>query len=128
MASSDARVSDYGQFHTRKNAVALASYYGLVTFVDDLIGKILRVVDQKNLHDNTQIFYLSDHGDNIGERDFWGKSNFYEESAGVPCIIKGPNIPAGKVCKTPVSLIDIHPTILQTAGYRLRDEARCITH
>jgi choline-sulfatase len=73
-------------------------------------------MDTKNLHDNTQIFYLSDHGDNIGERDFWGKSNFYEESVGVPCIIKGSTIPAGKVCKTPVSLIDIHPTILKTAG------------
>ena len=56
--------------------MALASYYGLVTFVDDLIGKILQVVDQKNLHDNTQIYYLSDHGDNIGERDFWENQIF----------------------------------------------------
>ncbi|MFL2844895.1 MAG: sulfatase-like hydrolase/transferase [Candidatus Puniceispirillaceae bacterium] len=103
-------------FTPEKTRVALASYYGLVTFVDDLIGKILKLVDQKNLQDNTQIFYLSDHGDNIGERDFWGKSNFYEESVGIPCIIKGPNMPIGKVCKTPVSLIDIHPTILQTLG------------
>ena len=103
-------------FTPEKTRVALASYYGLVTFVDDLIGKILQAVDAKGLQDNTQIFYLSDHGDNIGERDFWGKSNFYEESVGVPCIIKGPNIPAGKVCKTPVSLIDVHPTILKTAG------------
>ena len=103
-------------FTPEKTRVALSSYYGLVTFVDDLIGKILQVVDQKNLNENTQIFYLSDHGDNIGERDFWGKSNFYEESVGVPCIIKGPNIPTGKVCKTPVSLIDVYPTILQTFG------------
>jgi choline-sulfatase len=103
-------------FTPEKTRVALSSYYGLVTFVDDLIGKILQVVDQKNLNENTQIVYLSDHGDNIGERDFWGKSNFYEESVGVPCIIKGPNIPTGKVCKTPVSLIDVYPTILQTFG------------
>lgn len=103
-------------FTPEKTRVALASYYGLVTFIDDLIGKILAAVDRNNLNNNTQIFYLSDHGDNIGERDFWGKSNFYEESVGVPCIIKGPKIPGGKVCKTPVSLIDFHPTILKTAG------------
>ncbi len=103
-------------FTQEKTRVALASYYGLVTFIDDLIGKILQVLDVKNLNTNTQILYLSDHGDNIGERDFWGKSNFYEESVGIPCIIKGPNIPAGKVCKTPVSLIDMYPTILKTAG------------
>ena len=103
-------------FTPEKTRVALASYYGLVTFIDDLIGKILAAVGQNNLNNNTQILYLSDHGDNIGERDFWGKSNFYEESVGVPCIIKGPNIPGGKICKTPVSLIDVHPTILKTAG------------
>ena len=45
-----------------------------------------------------------------------GKVKILRESVGVPCIIKGPNIPAGKVCKTPVSLIDIYPTILQTYG------------
>ena len=104
------------EFTLERTRVALASYYGLVTFIDDLIGKILKTVEQNNLGDNTQIFYLSDHGDNIGERDFWGKSNFYEESVGVPCILKGPAIPAGKVSKTPVSLVDVYPTILKTAG------------
>ena len=103
-------------FTLERTRVALTSYYGLVTFVDDLIGKILEAVEQNNLGDNTQIFYLSDHGDNIGERDFWGKSNFYEESVGVPCILKGPTIPAGKISKTPVSLVDVYPTILKTAG------------
>ena len=107
-------------FTPEKTRVALASYYGLVTFIDDLIGKILETIDQSNLNNNTQIFYLSDHGDNIGERDFWGKSNFFEESVGIPCIIKGPDIPAGKVCKTPVSLIDIYPTILKSAGINHR--------
>ena len=82
---------------------------------DDLIGKILQVVDEKNLHDNTQIFYLSDHGDNIGERDFWGKSNFYEESVGVPCIIKGPSIPAGKVTSGDLRRVGGDPWIRQNA-------------
>ena len=103
-------------FTPERTQIALASYYGLVTFIDDLIGKILDTVDHLDLGDMTQIFYLSDHGDNIGEREFWGKSNFYEESVGIPCIIKGPDIPAGKICKTPVSLVDVHPTILKNAG------------
>ena len=105
-------------FTEERTRIALASYYGLVTFIDDLIGKILKAVDQYNLRNNTQIFYLSDHGDNIGEREFWGKSNFYEESVGIPCIIKGPDIPAQKICKTPVSLVDVYPTILKNAGIK----------
>ena len=84
-------------FTPERTRVALASYYGLVTFIDDLIGKILQAVDQNKLSNNTQIIYLSDHGDNIGERDLWGKSNFYEESVGIPCIIKGPNVPSGRI-------------------------------
>ena len=106
-------------FTPEKTRVALASYYGLVTFIDDLIGKILETIDKNNLNKTTQVFYLSDHGDNIGERDFWGKSNFFEESVGIPCIIKGPTFPVGKVCKTPVSLIDIYPTILKSAGIKI---------
>jgi choline-sulfatase len=103
-------------FTSERTRVALASYYGLVTFIDDLIGKVLGAVQQNGLSDKTQILYLSDHGDNIGERDLWGKSNFYEESVGIPCIIKGPGIPAGKTLKTPVSLVDVYPTILKTSG------------
>ena len=103
-------------FTPEKTQIALTSYYGLVSFVDELIGKILTAVKSLELEDSTQIIYTSDHGDNIGERDLWGKSNFFEESVGIPLIIAGPDVPVGKVCKTPVSLIDIYPTILETAN------------
>ena len=103
-------------FTPEKTRIALTSYYGLVSFIDDLIGKILAAVKSLELEDSTQIIYTSDHGDNIGERDLWGKSNFYEESVGIPLIMAGPDIPVGKVCQTPVSLIDIYPTILDTAN------------
>ena len=103
-------------FTPERTQIALTSYYGLVSFVDKLIGKILTAVKSLELEDSTQIIYTSDHGDNIGERDLWGKSNFFEESVGIPLIIAGPDVPVGKVCKTPVSLIDIYPTILETAN------------
>jgi choline-sulfatase len=115
-AMRDCQITD--NFTPDKTRIALASYYALVSFVDDLIGKILNELHDLGLTNNTQITYLSDHGDNIGERDLWGKSNFYEESVGIPCIIAGPSIPENKVCDTPISLIDIHPTILTTAGLK----------
>ena len=127
MASSDARVSNYGQFHARKTRVALASYYGLVTFVDDLIGKILQVVDQKNLHDNTQIYYLSDHGDNIGERDF-GENQIFTRICWSAMHHQGPGHTGRKSLYNP-SFINRHPSNdTSNSRYRLRDEARCITH
>lgn len=40
----------------------------------------------------------------------------HEESAGIPMIMAGCGIPESKVCRTPVSLVDMHPTILEGAG------------
>ena len=42
----------------------------------------------------TRVVYTSDHGDNTGARGLWGKSTFYEESAGVPLIVAGPEVPS----------------------------------
>jgi choline-sulfatase len=95
---------------------AMAAYYGMVSFLDDNIGRILGTLDRVGLTDDTAIIYTADHGDNLGARTFWGKSNMYDESAGVPLIMKGPGIAAGKRVATPVSLLDAYPTILSLAG------------
>ena len=65
---------------------------------------------------NTRVIYTSDHGDNAGARGLWGKSTLYEESSGVPMIVAGPGLPAGRVVATPVSHIDCAPAILDAAG------------
>ena len=94
---------------------AVAAYYGMVSFLDDNIGRVLAALDEAGLAEDTLIIYTSDHGDNLGTRTFWGKSNMYEESAGIPLILKGPGVGRGRV-GTPVSLIDAHPTILEATG------------
>ena len=63
--------------------------------------------------------YTSDHGDNLGARGLWGKSTMYEEIAGVPMILAGPGVPAGKRVATPVSHVDAFPTILEIAGEKM---------
>ena len=46
----------------------------------------------------------------------WGKSTHYDDAVGVPLILAGPGVPSGTVCKTPVSLIDLAPTMLDAVG------------
>ena len=99
--------------HRRK---AIANYYGLITFADENIGRVLEAISDNNFEENTCIAYVSDHGDSMGARSMWGKSTMFEESVGIPLILKGPNISGGKVVKTPVSLVDFHPTLLQSVG------------
>ncbi len=94
---------------------AMSAYYGLCTWLDHNVGEILAALDDAGLTDNTTVVYTSDHGDNVGARGLWGKSNMYEESAAVPMIMAGPDVPAG-TCDTPVSLLDLSATIAAHFG------------
>lgn len=104
---------NYDDFVTEESLpVLMKSYYGTTSYLDSNIGKVLAALDETGLRDNTIIIYTSDHGENLGTRRLWGKSNMYEEASFIPMIISGPEIPGGKVSDTPVTLIDIAPTIL----------------
>ena len=94
---------------------AMSAYYGLCTWLDHNVGQILAALDDHGLSDRTTVVYTSDHGDNLGARGLWGKSNMYEESVAVPMILAGPDIPTG-VCSTPVSLLDLSLTIARHFG------------
>ena len=113
-----ARVVDYGShFHTDDDVRrAIAGYSGLVSFMDEQMGQVLATLASTGLSGNTLVIYTSDHGDNLGARGLWGKSTMYEESAGVPMILAGPGIDAGRVVHTPVSHVDCAVTILEAAG------------
>jgi choline-sulfatase len=96
--------------------MAIACYFGLISWLDSNVGKILQAVTDNGFAENTTVIYTSDHGDNVGARGLWGKSNLYEEAAAIPLIVAPP---VGKqeksvadVCDTPVSLIDVAETII----------------
>lgn len=95
---------------------ALAGYLGLCTFLDDNIGNVLKALDDAGLTDETRVVYTSDHGDNLGARGLWGKSNMYEEAVAVPLIVAGPGVPEGRVVETPTNLLDLYPLIVDGAG------------
>ena len=97
---------------------ALSGYFGLVSYLDENIGKILTALEDTGLASDTAVMYTSDHGDNLGARGLWGKSTMYEQIAGVPWILAGPDVPAGRRIETPVSHVDALPTILELAGER----------
>ncbi|MDF2959538.1 MAG: hypothetical protein K0S39_1273 [Paenibacillus sp.] len=98
---------------------ALASYYGLITLVDDYLGRMLDVVDGSSLKENTIVVYISDHGEMAGQHGIWQKQCFYESSVKVPMIIRMPECLGGKSIKENVSLVDLIPTILELAGIKL---------
>lgn len=99
-----------------RRRLAIATYFGLVTYLDEQIGRILDALDRLGLSATTRIVYSSDHGEDNGSRGLWGKGNLYRESTNVPMILSGPDIPAGKVCTTNVNLVDLYPTFVDALG------------
>ena len=75
--------------------------------MDAQVGKVLDALTESPFADNTRIIYSSDHGEMAGEHGFWFKVTMHEGSAGIPMILAGPDVPAEKVCQTPVGLIDL---------------------
>ena len=120
------RMDDYLQIDRHltpeRRLQATAAYFGLCTFVDHQIGRVLDGLAECGLEENTRVIYTSDHGDNVGARGMWGKSNMYEESAGIPLIIAGDGIPKGKVSSTTTSLLDSYQTIMDGVGLDLTPE------
>lgn len=94
----------------------LATYYAQCEFVDAQVGQVLTALEQNGLVDRTRVVYASDHGAMIGARGLFGKFSLYDEAAAIPMIMAGPDIAAGKVVHTPVSLLDCAPTIVEAVG------------
>ncbi len=95
---------------------AIAAYYGMVTCVDDQVGRMLAELDRQGLAENTLVIYTSDHGESLGEHGLFFKKCSYEGSVGVPLVMRGPGIPPGAQIDAPVDLADVYPTLLDAVG------------
>lgn len=106
-----AQFYNYGDyFDETRMREAKAAYYGLTSFMDDCVGRVLTALETSGQADNTVVIYVSDHGDMMGDHGFWTKQVMYEASAGVPMIAAGPGLPAGRRVSTCASLTDIAAT------------------
>ena len=102
------------------------AYYGLMTYVDDKVGELMASLEENGLAENTVIVFCSDHGDMLCEKGMVQKRCFYEWSARVPLIVRFPDgWKAGTTVDSPVSLIDILPTVLDLAGREEEQRLEC---
>ncbi|MDF3130329.1 sulfatase-like hydrolase/transferase [Kiritimatiellaeota bacterium B1221] len=94
-----------------------AYYYASISFVDYQVGRILDALDEQGFTDNTLVLFTSDHGELLGDFGSVGKRSYHEPVCNVPLLLRGPGmVPGGNISTTPVSLIDITRTLLDTAG------------
>lgn len=91
-------------------------YSALVTQLDEHIGMLLRGLADRGLAEDTIVMFTSDHGDMIGEHGRLWKFVLYEAAVRVPCMIRWPGAQKPRLESSPISFVDLFPTILRAAG------------
>jgi choline-sulfatase len=91
------------------------AYYAMISYCDELLGRLLATLERLGLADDTVVLVTSDHGDMLGERGLWYKMVFFERALRVPLIAAGPGIARGARVAIPVSQLDLLPTLLELA-------------
>lgn len=100
-----------------------ALYYGQISHVDAAIGRVLAELDELGLCKNTAVFFVSDHGDMLGDHGLSQKNVPHEPSVRVPMILHWPGRTAeGAVCDDLAGLTDLFPTLLDGLTLTYPDE------
>ncbi len=97
----------------------IAMYYGLTTWVDDAVGRMLSALDSSGLAESTIVVFTSDHGDYLGSHGRVQKGGLHEESIRIPLLFRWPTLPGSRarvVSGQVASLVDLAPTILDLIG------------
>jgi arylsulfatase A-like enzyme len=116
--------ASWGNFGNEYAQNSRRHYYANITFIDDQVGEIIKVLKEKKMYDNALICFTADHGDMMGDHYHWRKTYAYEGSAKIPYIVKWPEnfgISRKKV-DAPVELRDFLPTFLDAAGIDVPDD------
>jgi arylsulfatase A-like enzyme len=101
-------------------AHCVSQYDGGIAYMDAQVGRLVDSLKQRGLYDSTMIVVTADHGEAFGEKHLVLHGNSaYQNLIHVGLLIKYPNSAQKGVVESPVSLIDIAPTILNVAGYEV---------
>jgi arylsulfatase K len=95
-------------------------YFAMCAEADAIVGEVMSALQESGLTDDTIIIFSSDHGELALEHQQYYKMSLLEGSARVPLVLKGPGIKAGRRIETPVSLVDMAPTVCDLAGIERR--------
>jgi len=93
--------------------------YGMITLIDDCIGRVLKSLDELGLSENTIVCFTSDHGELLGDHGLVEKGPLpYHSLMRVPFIIYDPDIQPSRV-GAPMSNVDVMPTLLELVGLQI---------
>ena len=111
-------IPEHGQLDDSLARNLIHGYYASVTYMDALIGELIKGLDDLGLRENTTIVFWSDHGYFLGEHGFWCKHSTFEEAVKIPFIISSPNHIKNKTTTSFTELVDVYPTLCDIANIK----------
>ena len=106
----------------RQLAEMTANYYGMISFIDHNVGRIVATLSELGLGEDTLVVYTTDHGELLGNHGLYLKHPIpYEDLLRVTLVARGPGVTAGRVVAEPVSTLDLTPTFYEYAGVAAQD-------
>ena len=95
-------------------------YYACVSYIDSLVGRLIRTLNDLNILKETVICIWGDHGYHLGEQGLWTKANNYELSVRVPLIFSIPmQKKQGSKPNGLVELVDLYPSICEACQIKI---------
>jgi arylsulfatase A-like enzyme len=110
-------VENAGWDWNKRHADRLA-YFQTLAGLDDNIGRLLDVLDELNLAENTLVLYMGDNGYYLGEHGLGDKRTAYEESIRIPYLLRYPAAVKPAVRDELVLNLDVAATVLDACGLR----------
>ncbi len=103
--------------------VNIRAYLASITYADAQIGRLLDAWNNSKYSENGIVVLWGDHGWHLGEKQHWSKRTLWETGTRTPLIFASKeNFKGGKTCNTPVSLIDIFPTLVDFCNLPFRHD------
>ncbi|WP_440873659.1 sulfatase [Thalassotalea sp. PLHSN55] len=101
-----------------KKKEIMHGYSACVSYIDFLVGDLIKTLKQQGLYDNTIILFTSDHGYKLGEYDRWAKYTLMEKDSVVPLLVRVPSLKETHGTRTNaiVGLIDLYPTLAELSS------------
>lgn len=96
-------------------------YLGTVRRIDEAYGRLLDALESLGLRDETVVLFSSDHGCHFKTRNSEYKRSCHESSIRVPTVITGPGFFGGGALRELVSIVDLPPTLLDSASIPIPD-------
>jgi len=117
MTPPPAFVESFGPLGGSEHEMLRALYDAEIAYMDRHLGRVLDALERRGALEEMVVVVIADHGEGLGDHDWWTHGILYQEQIRVPLIIRAPGRPAGRRVDALVRSIDVMPTVLELLGW-----------